>query len=318
MPRNRPETAVTRTRTLTGMLLALIGTAPLQAADDPGIELPPVPRAVLAAARIGAASGGFRHVSVSTGEGTGTAALELGPRTLVVTPGTTAIVEVAIDHLNRIVTPFAAPRVRTVSQATTQVEGNAVYVATASEDPVSLYISDADDADTTLSLTLALRRVPPREVRLSLAGGAVRAALRSTGATERGEPDQPYVEAIARAFRELAQNRVPSGYGLRQAGRGEQVSCGQSGIAVTPGQVLEGHRLWLVTARVRNTGTGHLELEERTCAARVGDGTAAVAAWPRVWLAPGEDTELYVAVRPRDPERERRDRPSLITSSPKR
>jgi len=122
------------------MLLALIGTGPLQAADDPGIELPPVPRAVLAAARIGAASGGFRHVSVSKGEGTGTAALELGPRTLVVTPGTTAIVEVAIDHLNRIVTPFAAPRVRTVSQATTQVEGNAVYVATASEDPVSLYI----------------------------------------------------------------------------------------------------------------------------------------------------------------------------------
>ena len=31
----------------------------------------------------------------------------------------TAIVEVAIDHLNRIVTPFRSPQVRTVSPATT-------------------------------------------------------------------------------------------------------------------------------------------------------------------------------------------------------
>ena len=43
---------------------------------------------------------------------------------------------------------------------------------------------------------------------------------------------------------------------------------------------------------------------------------AAVATWPRVWLAPGEETELYVAVRPREPERERRDRPSLLGGKP--
>jgi conjugal transfer pilus assembly protein TraK len=32
------------------------------------------------------------------------ATLSLGPKTIRVSPGTTAIVEVAIDHLNRIVT----------------------------------------------------------------------------------------------------------------------------------------------------------------------------------------------------------------------
>jgi conjugal transfer pilus assembly protein TraK len=91
----------------------------------------------------------------------------LGPKTITVSPGTTAIVEVAIDHLNRIVTPFAAPQVRTVSQATTQVDGNVIYVATATEEPVGLFITDAGDSATALSLTLAPRHIPPREVRLA-------------------------------------------------------------------------------------------------------------------------------------------------------
>jgi conjugal transfer pilus assembly protein TraK len=81
---------------------------------------------------------------------------------------------------------------------------------------------------------------------------------------------------------------------------------------VTTGQVLEGHDLKLLTARVRNSGRGTLELEERACTSAVKKTVAAVAAWPRVRLAPGEETELYVAVRAREPERERRDRPSLL------
>jgi hypothetical protein len=122
---------------------ALLGSAPLPAAEDPGIYLPPVPREVLLAANEAPAR--IRHVSAASSAndtsddgGTPAATLSLGPKTIRVSPGTTAIVEVAIDHLNRIVTPFSAPQVRTVSPATTQVDGNAIYVATASEEPVSL------------------------------------------------------------------------------------------------------------------------------------------------------------------------------------
>jgi hypothetical protein len=121
----------------------------------------------------------------------------------------------------------------------------------------------------------------------------------------------PYKRHISQNYADL-ENKVPSGYGLRKASRGEHVTCGQYGIEVTRGQVLEGHRLWLITARVKNTGKGQLELEERTCSTRLGDGIAAVAACPRLLLAPAASAELYLAVRPRDPERERRDRPSLI------
>ena len=98
------------------------------------------------------------------------AVLALGPRTVTVAPGANAILELAIDHLNRIVTPFERPSVRTVSELSTEVEGKVVYVATASEVPATLYISAGDAAGTTIALTLAPRRVPPREIRLQVPG----------------------------------------------------------------------------------------------------------------------------------------------------
>jgi conjugal transfer pilus assembly protein TraK len=204
----------------------LLGSVRLQAAEDPCIALPPVPRAVLLAASDPPAA--IRHVSTEVsvedapdvGEAPA-ATLSLGPKTVRVSPGTTAIVEVAIDHLNRIVTPFTSPQVRTVSRATTQVDGNAIYVATASEEPVSLFITEAGDTATTISLTLAPRHIPPREVRLVLTGGVVPVRT-AAPAIKPPRPvvrnDQPYVEHIASAFRALAQNRVPVGYGLRKVG----------------------------------------------------------------------------------------------------
>jgi conjugal transfer pilus assembly protein TraK len=82
---------------------------------------------------------GFLKVGLDAGQAM-PAALELGPRTVSVPPGTTALIEIAIDHLNRIVTPFRNPVVHTVSQASTSVDGRVVYVATATEEPVALYV----------------------------------------------------------------------------------------------------------------------------------------------------------------------------------
>ena len=241
------------------------------------------------------------------------ATLALGPKTVRVSPGTTAIVEVAIDHLNRIVTPFTSPPVRTVSRATIQVDGNAISVATASEEPVSLFITEAGDTATAISLTLAPRHIPPREVRLALTGAPV-----CTGAPKIRSPrplarnDQPYVEHIASTFRTLAQNRVPAGYELRKVGRGERLDCRQPGLSVSTAQVFDGRGLRILAAKARNRGKQPIVLEEHRCSADSGTLVAAVAAWPQSRLAPGEETELYGAVRPHEPGRERGDRPSLL------
>ena len=285
-------------------VLAVAPPAFAAAAEDVGIELPAVPAAVMGGAR-------FVKVAATTEGSVGTdRVLELGPKTVTVEPGTTAIVEVAINHLNRIVTPFAAPQVRTVSTATTQVDGNVVYVATASEEPVALYVTDGQDPQTALSLTLAPRHLPPREIRLQPSGGPWRGGI-ARGTTTPALA-QPYVEGLVAAFRDLAKNRLPPGQDLRRARRGEGIRCSQPGLTVSSGQVLDGQRLAIVTGVARNTRASALELEERSCAVGLDGGVLAVAAWPRVWLGPGEATEVFVAVRPRDSDQERRDRPSLL------
>ena len=49
------------------------------------------------------------------------------PTTLLMTPGVNELIPVALGHLNRIVTPFESPQVRTTSDAQTQIKGNVVY-----------------------------------------------------------------------------------------------------------------------------------------------------------------------------------------------
>jgi len=182
---------------------------------------------------------------------------------------------------------------------------------------VSLFITEAGDTATAISLTLAPRHIQPREVRLVLTGGLVRTAapkIRSPRPLVRN--DQPYVEHIASAFRALAQNRVPAGYGLRKVGRGERLNCRQPGLSATTAQVFEGRGLRILAARARNQGKQPVELEEGRCTGGSDSVVAAVSAWPRSRLAPGEETELYVALRPREPGSERGERPSLLGGKP--
>jgi len=123
--------------------------------------------------------------------------------------------------------------------------------------------------------------------------------------------DQPYVEHIATAFRALAHNRVPAGYRLRKPARKERVACRQLGLSMTTVQVLEGRGLRILAVRARNKGKHPIVLEEHRCSAGTGSVVAAVAAWPRSRLAPGEEIELFVALRPKETGRGRHERPSL-------
>ncbi|MBK1722156.1 TraK domain-containing protein [Thiocystis violacea] len=315
MPTGRlldPRASVLTLAMTLAVLFAVIGPAVAQP-EDIGIELPPIPDAVLAGKRTLEPDdwgGRFLRVKAESPDPSPTH-LEVGPVTVQATIGVNLIVEIAIDHLNSILTPFPNPQVRTVSDASTRVDGSAIYVATGNETPVTLFVSDASDPNHALSLTLAPRRIPPREIRLVLTD-----PLPSTNPI--GAPSAPtavaapdYVTALTEAMRALAREEIPGGYGLRQARRQETVTCVQLGLETRRGQVLEGGDLWLITALARNTTDAELEIEERACRADLDGDTVAVAAWPRVWLAPGEQAELYVAVRRPTPEQRRPARPSL-------
>jgi conjugal transfer pilus assembly protein TraK len=227
-------------------------------------------------------------------------------QTIQVSPGVNEIIPVAVGHLNRIVTPFDKPHVRTVSQATTQIEGNVLYVATPDETPVALYITPGETEDFALSLTLAPRKIPPREVRLTLDAvhyQKLNSLQNSAGLNgQDGKPGNPsqssqdYMADIKAVFRALALMRTPKGYALRSPNNSETIHCSQPGLFTHTGQVLEGRNRVLLVGVARNNGTSTLEIDERSCADAGGE-VLAVAAWPKVMLEPGEATELYVALR---------------------
>jgi conjugal transfer pilus assembly protein TraK len=245
-----------------------------------------------------------------SGSGGQQAVLALGPRTVTVRPGANAILELAIDHLNRIVTPFSRPSVRTVSSLSTEVDGNVLYVATAEQTPATLYISDGDDARTTIGLTLAPRRVPPREIRLQVPGVK---ASRSTGPTETAQdraaaptPEpmiaatwrqpQRYVEELTTGFRSLALGEIPDGYSQRRARSSETLSCGD-GLRIRRGRTFDGGPLRFITAKISARSGDPISLDEQRCRLRSGDPIAAVALWPSVELKANTEADLIVAVR---------------------
>lgn len=313
MPRCRfHRTCLHRALTPLFMLMGGVNAAAAQP-ESPGIALPPIPDAVLAGERtLRPEDFGGRFLRVKAEPaGESPTHLEVGPMTVPATIGVNLILEIAVDHLNRILTPFQNPQVRTVSDASTSVDGSAIYVATSNETPVTLFVSDASDPNHALSLTLAPRRIPPREIRLVLTDPLPDPSPITTPSTPASAAAPDYVTSLTEAMRALAREEIPDGYGLRQARRQETVTCVQLGLETRRGQVLEGGDLWLVTALVRNTTDAELEIEERACRADLDGDTVAVAAWPRVWLAPGEQVELYVAVRRPTPEARRPERPSL-------
>jgi conjugal transfer pilus assembly protein TraK len=283
--------------TLETMPLADIpGTVP--APPSLQVELPPVDASVLKAANQQATS--------------------VAPQQLQVTPGINELIPIAVGHLNRLVTPFDNPVVTTTSQATTSTKGKIVYVATADETPVTLYITPGDNQDIALSLTLIPKRIPAREIHLSLDNDTYQMLTRlqqqtATTVGKLADKEQDYITTLKKLFRDLGLQKTPPGFSLREPSQAESIHCQQDRVQIRTGQLLEGQDIIILVGVALNTGATSIEFDERACATHK-DDVLAVAAWPKVVLGPGEATELYIAVR-RPVDEATTLRPSLLNRS---
>lgn len=238
------------------------------------------------------------------------------PQHIEVKPGVNELMPIAVSHLNRLVTPFDNPVVTTTSQATTSTKGRIVYVATADETPVTLYITPGDNQDIALSLTLIPKRIPAREIHLTLDTRSYKTLTKlqqsatSASVGKKGDQEQDHIARLKKIFRDLGLQRSSAGFALREPVGGETITCTQPGLNTRTGQTLEGQDLLILVGVARNGGGDPLELDERACSGARGE-VLAVAAWPKVVLGPGEATELYVALR-RVPEEASSARPSLL------
>jgi len=268
-----------------------------------GIELPPVDASVLKAAKQQAAAS---NVASAT---------SIGPQHIAVKPGINELMPIAVGHLNRLVTPFEHPVVTTTSQATTSTKGKIVYVATADETPVTLYITPGDNQDIALSLTLIPKRIPAREIHLGLDKDSYQLLNQwqraDTASRTTSQQEQAYISQLKTLFRDLGLQNTPAGYSLREPKPQEQIRCLQDRVQIKTGQVLEGQDRLILVGLAQNTGGDMLEFDERSCATTQQD-VLAVSVWPNVVLKPQEATELYVVVR-QSPEESVNLRPSLLS-----
>lgn len=236
------------------------------------------------------------------------------PARMSVNSGENHVVGIAFSHLNRIITPFTKPVVKTTSVATTSVEGSIVYVATNLSEPVGLFIHEEARPELAISLTMVPAEIPPVSTSISVNGmeetGGTRVAAKHSLATA-FEQQHTYLEMLKVLFRELAMGRVPDGYGFEEVSgfHRDMPRCEMAGVHVVPLQLLTGSALRAFVGRAQNTSQSPREISEAACAA---PGVRAVAAWPRTRLLPGEATELYVVLDVPTPEESVPQRPSLL------
>jgi conjugal transfer pilus assembly protein TraK len=227
-------------------------------------------------------------------------AIDLGLQsgiTIKLKPGKTESIVIAKGKLNRIVTPYAEPKVLTVDNVETKIDGSAVYLATDSETPISLFISDTETGSAA-SLQLAPQElVTPVEIRLEADPAMASATEAASSKTDRlFRQDSPYITDVKAIMQNLGKQQIPQGFTLEEV-TDELRSitiCHAANLTFWPGQLLSGHDSRIVVVIAQNNGTSPAVFEEAFCA---GENTLAVAAWPKIRLEPGDKTEVFILMR---------------------
>lgn len=242
------------------------------------------------------------------------------PATLSMDSGKNSTFAIAKDHINRLVTPFAKPTLRTTSTASSSIEGSIVYIATPLDTPISLFVFDESAPEYAISLTLVPQDdIPPVSTVISVngwnaTGGSSRRAPSREQALAR-EGQHPYLETLTTVLRDVAKGIVPDGYGyesLTGYPTAGQPSCAIPGVHVQTMQLLVGGAYRVYVAKATNTSYTGAEISEDMCSGRE---LRAVAAWPATTLAPGQSTELYMVVGAQSDPYESVTRPSLLGSN---
>lgn len=103
---------------------------------------------------------------------------------------------------------------------------------------------------------------------------------------------------VENALRDLASGQTPAGFHVDSAGsRLNEVCQSARGLVYESGrhQWYSNEAVALTVGVVKNRGRQPLRFDEAICGGR---RTLAVAAWPRTTLAPGQSTEVYLALLP--------------------
>lgn len=241
--------------------------------------------------------------------------LQHSSASVTVVPGPNNIFPVALNYVNRIVTPFSSVGVSTSAGQGIEVRQNVVYVTPQSEAPITMFLTQHGDESVAVSVTLVPRLIPPVQIELRLPDEIRPVSLVQPhhDAAPAWRPGRSYLDGIRDLLREVAMDQMPSGYDLKPAGqKGLRLPvCAAPGFAVEfrRGQYLLGDPFEVFVGLVVNRSGAAAEFTESWCE---GPGVVAVALSPAPMLLPGGTAEIYVVRREPPPEPEVTPRPSLL------
>lgn len=228
-----------------------------------------------------------------------------GEKRVAVSQSQVTLVEIAVDHINRVITPFENPEVWTSSSAEIQTSSGVLYVQAADASPISLFITEGGREEFAINVTLVPRSVPPVELHLDLdrnvskvleaayaqekAISAQRPAVKQVAATQQAR--EPWFDTIKSALTSMAIGQVPRGYNVVDAGKYPHCLTGPGFEAsFQNAQWYRSGRFEVIIGRARNLGPRG-EFKEFWCA---GDRVAAISVWPSPQLRPGATAELMI------------------------
>ena len=297
-------------------------------------DIPSVPMGVRKTSNISNQVDSAIHSAQNRAQTQGAKTLKINSASrIVLSPGQNELIPIALNHTNRIVTPFRNPEVISTSLTGGSaksgncgeicVKGNVVYVSTDKTTPSSMFITEQGSEEQALSITMIPREIPPREVFLELPAGvqnrsngserAANDAVRQENyEAESFERSMAYVDTIRTMLREIALGKIPSGYSLGSVRGARNIpSCKQSFLKFDflNGQRLTGHNLDVYVGTATNVGKETVIFDETSCG---NWGSAAVATWPLHVLNPGQKTEVYVVMKEARKIIEAPERPFLI------
>ncbi|MEQ9418092.1 MAG: type-F conjugative transfer system secretin TraK [Salinisphaeraceae bacterium] len=292
------------------MLTAYPSLAQEQSINIQGVELPGIPTQDLEPARQAESTASRRYTRQRSTYPDGFTQSQQYPLELDVDPGLNEIVSISRGYLNRIVTPFETPAIKTANNVQTHIESNIIYVATDDDRAIGLFIEPAEGGPA-ISLSLIPKSIPPREIRLRLPNTRFDGAV-TTAKARRFETGSSYVSTIKKLLSATALGDVPPGYTLQKPSQQDAVDfyCPLENLGVEIAQVLDGHAWRLAVNRVRNDTYQPIEIREADC---LTPNVLAVAAYPSAIVQPGAEAELYI-VRKRAPAASGRpERPYVFT-----
>jgi conjugal transfer pilus assembly protein TraK len=137
----------------------------------------------------------------------------------------------------------------------------------------------------------------PIEIRIEQDSARANGAELASSRTDTfARQDSPYVTEIKAIMQSMGKQQIPQGFTL-EAVTDEIRSisvCHGTGLSFVAGQLLSGHDSRIVVMIAQNKGLSTQVFEEAYCA---NEDVMAVAAWPKVRLAPGDKTEVYILMR---------------------